>query len=262
MMHLSKLKKYPPIVNYQDLLKVLGIVLITLDHVSTFIVYVPIFSVLGNAGAPLFFFVAGMHTPKRIHWEYLAVGAFLTFVTYLSKGYWFGNILISFFIIKLVLYQFPKWFNGFWGGVSALIPMLVQPLNLLYLNNTFFEFGGFGVSYGFSAQVRKHHRLWGTVLCLMVLSGHYVWMHFIPRSAFTLPFDPQSFSFSLTNVMDYLAVGLFYLVYLCMSFIFISFKPQNYSIEGREKWVILVVSRYSLHIYAAQLLLFHLLFNL
>lgn len=257
---MNKLERYPQIVNSQDLLKFFGIIVITLDHVSTYFSNTPIFNVLGNFGAPLFFFLAGQHNPKRIFWGYLLSGLFITLLTYLTQGYWFGNILLSFFLIKLLLYLFPNLFSKAYSFIFCILFCLIHPFNAFYFGSTFFEFGGFGLSYAISAYLARTHRKIGIATCLFTLTAHYIWMHIFARSGYQLPFDLATKSFTLNTTLDYWCVGLFYAVYLIMFVVMLLYKLKTYpSIGGMLSKVILVVSRFSFEIYALQMVAFRII---
>lgn len=257
---MNKLERYPQIINTQDLLKFFGLIVITLDHISTYFYYNPIFSVLGNFGAPIFFFLAGMHQAKRIFWGYLLAGSLVTLLTYLTQGYWFGNILLSFFIIKTILYYFPNLFSKSWSIILCLIPMFIHPFNAFVLGSTFFEFGGFGLSYAFSSFLRRTHKILGTISCILSLTGHYVWMHFFNRSSYELNFNYQTFSFDLKDWIDYWALGVFYAVYLCMLGVYVFFRMQTIQVQNPFlKKIILIFSRFSFELYTLQMILFRIL---
>jgi hypothetical protein len=97
----------PRPVTTTDLLKLVGLVLVLIDHHGYFFDPAnPWWRLVGRVAAPIFFFLIGFARTRRVPWTWLAFGIPLTAINALQAGSLAGamvNILINFAILRALV---------------------------------------------------------------------------------------------------------------------------------------------------------------
>lgn len=112
--------RYGDCLNGTDVLKLIGIVSMVIDHLGAYFFRdIPEFRLLGRIAAPIFFFLIGYYSSPRFDSSLFIWGSVLTFLNYLIDHIFFVNILVHFLIIReciqrgLFDYFTPKYFYVF-----------------------------------------------------------------------------------------------------------------------------------------------------
>src|SRR3954463_1732712 len=87
--------------------KLVGLVLVLIDHWGLLFADDPSWRVVGRAAAPIFFFFIGLARTRQVPWSWVILGLVLTAVESWTSGTGLGtinlNILINFAYIRLLL---------------------------------------------------------------------------------------------------------------------------------------------------------------
>ena len=90
-----------------DLWKLVGLVLVLIDHWGLLFADDPSWRVVGRAAAPIFFFFIGLARTRRVPWSWVVLGLVLTAAESWTSGTGLGkinlNILINFAFVRLLL---------------------------------------------------------------------------------------------------------------------------------------------------------------
>jgi hypothetical protein len=223
--------------NYQDLLKILAILFMTIDHIG-FSVFKDIseFRIIGRLAAPLFCFFAGYNFHNKLKHELLCLGVVLFAVQIINvKGYFINfNILISIYLGQCYIYLFEKKiFNNIWNfWMHLLVSLLLSPISALL-----FEYGtivwaimilGYGVR-------RKLLNIYVAVIITIMLAFYI---------------NIMITSFNLKGLLQYLILScILYLVFIYKNFE----SPITVNVN--------IISRNALPIYCFQIWLISAMFN-
>lgn len=229
--------------NSHDLVKVIAIVLMVMDHIGLY--FFPQHTWLravGRGAAPLFFFLVGYSKRHRFDPYLLAGGVFLTSLITFATGIFYLNILINFVLIKLFFELLPVEALSS-AMLWALVVLLLVTLPWLY---PALEYGSFGLLFAISAYLIRlgDHR--GRQCLLITLVGYYLY---------------ESFSFGFVSspwllvIFSGMIIGLFYwLSYYRLRTLSLSNKLLSNSL--------MLVGRYSLLIYIVHLSAFIIIYYL
>src|SRR3954451_10453286 len=90
-----------------DLWKLVGLLLVLIDHWGLLFADDPSWRVVGRGAAPIFFFFIGLARTRRVPWSWVVLGLVLTAVESWTSGTGLGkinlNILINFAFVRLLL---------------------------------------------------------------------------------------------------------------------------------------------------------------
>lgn len=231
----SQYNRYGHALNTHDSLKIIGIILMIIDHVGQFFFPENLWlRLIGRGAAPLFFFLVGYDNRLRISVALLAYGSILSFTGYLLNGHFWINILLNFVLIDRFLHLLPpERLNNANRLIIFVCIMLITCVIFPYI-----EYGLAGLLIAFSARL----------LALKDPQGQYYWL-----ATLLFYYVTQAIVFGFFVAERYLVafgiltLGLFY-------------GLRAYSLRpiGCPAWLLpmaLVISRYSLAIYFYHLIL-------
>lgn len=236
--------RYGPQVNSHDLVKVLAILTMVVDHIGKYFLYDNIWMrLVGRMAAPLFFYLVGYSGSYRFKYQILALGIALGLIEFFvgdnPSFVWRimpFNILISFVLIKLILNRFdPAKMRS-----RSLILWLAVLVFVSYETSAYIEFGSLGLSIAVGSRlIHKRHpfgRPWITVSTTA---------HFLLQMNWFLFMRPDV-PMQIIPVATLLLASIFAL----SLFLFLKYELRTFTVN--PAWlraIVLYVSRYSLHIY-------------
>jgi hypothetical protein len=227
--HESQYNRYGHALNTHDLLKIIGIILMIIDHVGErFFPHNLWFRLLGRGAAPLFFFLVGYVNKLNISISLILYGVILSITGYFLNGHLWINILLNFILIQQILSFFqPERFNHFWRMVFFIAVMFLTCFTF-----TFLEYGLWGLLIAFSARLLAQKDPQGQYYLIGALFFYYLWesviFGFISSETYCI-------------VFAMLTLGLFY-----------GLRSYRLRLIPCPSWLLpigLVLSRYSLAIY-------------
>lgn len=238
MPQLNRLYRYGKHVNSHDLIKLLAIILMIVDHIGQF--YYPDilwFRILGRAAAPLFFFLMGYHGKLHNNLLLCLYGVILSISSTLYYDRLVFNILLNFiFTYGILRYLLPNIPNQ-----KFFITLFIAASVLNFFIYPRLEYGLFGLMFAISAQMMA--KKWP-------LASHYM--------IYTLGLDFfwQSVQFGLFDRQATLIA-----ISIMPPVIFLIMENYHLREFHVQRWLclpILILSRYSLEIYFIHLFLFQL----
>lgn len=226
--------------NYQDLLKLLAIITMLIDHMGLF--WFPEYSfmrVIGRTAMPIFCFFAGYNFSGRIRLRLLIYGTIMYFVLYhfVYQQWYTTNILISIFIGQVYLLLINKYMDNFWYGLGHVV-----------FTGCLWNFTQGWVDYG------------SLVISVMIL-GQMVKIHGQDKMILTLP--ATLFSFLHSFFMFYIE-GFFSTTEIIASFILslvLWYALGWHVYERKVNMNISALSRHSLAIYVANVIIITLIWK-
>lgn len=243
--------RYGSEVNSHDLLKILAITTMVIDHIGKFFLANNVwFRIIGRMAAPQFFFLVGYSGSYRFKKSILSYGIGLLVVNYLvnpsatlAEHIIPINILISFVIIKALLHKYDV------AKLPTESLLIVLAVLLLFSLPSYIliEYGTLGLCYAIGARLHKqrHHlrRFW-IVLTVLV--------HFFFALVFTLIIDPDVPMNMLPFTIPLLAV-----IFAANLTIFLNYSFRVFNVKGELLRTLAVyISRYSLELYFFHLSVF------
>lgn len=141
--------------NYQDLLKIMALITMIIDHLGLFFFPEEMFlRIIGRYAAPIFCFFAGYNFTGKIRFSVIIHGAILYIIvlTLIFKTYIPANILISIFLGFLCIKAFDQYLKNFWSGYSLVIIFGC----LLHITEPIFDYGSFAISIMLLGYMTKH----------------------------------------------------------------------------------------------------------
>lgn len=230
----KNLYRYGTNVNTHDLLKAIAIILMLVDHLGLYLLGNDLWlRTLGRGAAPLFFFLVGHNAHHRFKSEIFTYGLILTALTFFLEKVLFIDILINFVLINWVLDHFAihKLSNKMLLGIFVLL------LILHLFTNLWLEYGAFGLLFAFAGRLSAEGR------------GLY-WL----LGAFLSYFLFECVDFHFVNHTNY--ISLFATLCLVIGTILHGYQERIWKLDTVLRLPILVISRYSLQIYFAHLVVF------
>jgi len=240
--------RYGTEVNSHDLMKVLAIATMVVDHVGVHFTDENVWlRVVGRMAAPLFFFLVGYSGSYRFKPKLLYYWLVLVVVIYVTRA---GestvdrilplNILLSFALIKLLLNRFDATRLTSEGLIIVLSTMMVFSLPTYLL----IEYGTLGLCYAIGARLlskrRKFAKLWISAT---------VGVHFVFELTFLLILNEKV----STQLLPF-AIPLLALVFAVNLIIFLNYNFRAFKIGPKYLRTLLIyVSRYSLEVYVFHL---------
>lgn len=231
---LPKLYRYNEQVNTHDLLKILAVITMTIDHLGAFIWDENIwFRIIGRMAAPLFFFVFGTAKSRTFNYYILFCGILITLVYFWMESRFVINILVNFAFIKYFL--------------NRITPSLLSTISLIILNLlgvVLLPITDFVIEYG-------------TVGLLFAVSGHLIGHgdkrgQYFMLSTVCIYFFEQGVFLNIYSNPAY-AAGLF-MVCLVLAWVYTIYVLKFWPIHQSFIKPCLFLSRYSLSIYLLQVL--------
>lgn len=236
--------RYGTDINSHDLLKILAISTMVIDHIGRFLFVDNVWwRVVGRMAAPQFFFLVGYSGSYRFKREILFYGAALVLVSFLtdtSPGLASKilpvNILISFVIIKAVLNRFDPGTVPTVSLIALLALLMLASLPAYYA----IEYGTFGFCYAMGARLlRQHHGLGRFWVCTTVVA------HFFFELVYVLILNPVVSIGALP-----FTIGVLVVVFGANLTMFLNYEFRVFNVRPKRlRTVALYISRYSLQIY-------------
>lgn len=185
---LPGLFQYGQAVNTHDLLKVVGIVLMLIDHTGYLFENDGLLRTLGRGAAPLFFFLIGYSGKLHCHWRLVLYAIVLSLVgmLFFYNTFWL-NILFSFMFAHVIMTYYPATKAPTWLLYSLFICLLLLHIPLM----RFLEYGATGILITLTAHWMRHDIPYARLLFSINLILHIIW---------------QAIAFSLLSNMLYLTL--------------------------------------------------------
>ena len=236
--------RYGADLNSHDLLKILAISTMVIDHIGRFFLNNSVWwRVVGRMAAPQFFFLVGYSGAYRLKRDILFYGLALWVVNYLTYP---GtgiidhilplNILIGFTLIKALLNKFDP------------VKLPTEPLILLLAILMFFslptylfiEYGTLGLCYAIGARLlRQRHGFRYFWICTTVV------VHFFFELVLLMVLDVDV----STRLLPFV-VGLLVVVFATNLIIFLRYDLRIFKVGQKYiRTLAIYISRYSLQIY-------------
>ncbi len=235
MLRLSRLARYGAGLSSHDLLKLVAVALMSIDHIGAYLYPDALWlRVIGRASFPLFFFLAGYAPASRWRWDIIWVALAVELVAVLTYHPLFPlNALFGFIIARLVVLRYHE--------VIVREPLMCWLLCLVFLTPTvlLWEYGTqaclFAI-YGYLVRVQREQYTTLIFACLTIAT--YPLLQLL------------GFDFSLPQLI---AV---YVLIIGAGIAMWYFKPHVFTLrDSAAMRTMLVLSRYSLYYYALHLAL-------
>jgi TraX protein len=231
----NTLYRYGNALNSHDIVKIVALALMVIDHIGFFIFPEQLtWRLWGRGAAPLFFFLLG-YTSKLRHLGLLFIyGGILSFYNSVVYHTLKINILLSFVMVfKCIDYiPYQKW-NRYYAILGFIIAVCAD-----YWVNRVIEYGFSGVLFAYCGQMVKNHspvfgikRGCGFFILLCLVS------YFIQQE---LIFQFQIDDLTMSQLLI-VAAGL----WLVMHY----YQLKTFSYQGPGLAPLLFISRFSLHFY-------------
>ena len=233
----TRLYRYGVQVNSHDVLKVIAVVSMLVDHVGLYYLHDNLTCrVIGRLAAPLFFFLIGSSRSRRLDCRWLWYGGGLTILYHMAWQHVVVNLLINMFLCRQLLVVLPEktlqpvyWVLLFAGLV--LCDEVLSP---------WFEYGTQGLMFVISgwlvARADPRAMLWISMSVMYFALNHLAWMLSVQAT--------QGQFVLLFTVMAVLVV------------LMINYHGRTWSVVTPWRLFILAGSRYSLEIYVGHLAMF------
>ena len=232
---LPKLYKYNEQVNTHDLLKILAVITMTIDHLGAFLWDENIWlRIIGRLAAPLFFFVFGTTKSRAFHYNILFGGILITMLYFRMESRFVINILVNFAFIKYILNRITPSLLP----TTSLIILNSLGVLLLPITDRFIEYGTGGLLFAVSGHLIAHGDKRGLYFML---------------STVCIYFYEQGVLLNIYSNPAY-AAGLF-MVCLVLAWIYTVYVLKFWPTHKYLVKPFLFLSRYSLSIYLFQVLL-------
>lgn len=227
---LSKFNDHP--FNTHDLLKIIAILAMTIDHLGYYhFEENEWLRIIGRLAAPLFFFVIGTSTSFRFKQDILLWGLIITFINIWVESDFLLNILISIVLIKLFL----KEVNPCHFSTGGLIILFLIGVGLFPLISSLLEYGTMGLLFAVSGALIAKKQTRGFYFLLATTSA-YFYFEGVSLDIFSTP----SFVLGLMIVCSLLL------------FILAFFTVKTINVPKHFKKPLIALSHYSLIIYVVQ----------
>ena len=221
--------------NYQDLLKIIAITAMVIDHIGLyFLPDIDVLRVIGRIAMPLFCFFAGYNFRGRIRFNILIYGIIIQLFLSLMFG-WFieANILIPIFLGQIYLKLFEQKLQNFWFGYFNVII--------------------FGCFWVFTYMILDY----GTIVLSIMILGYLVKYNPNLKLPLTIAIVAISFihTFFTFVQFDYNHI-IYVLIAECIVFVLLNIK----SYDAPVKLALSALSRKSLEFYSLQYLVLLIIF--
>lgn len=225
----SRLQRYGLSLNTHDLVKIVAILLMVIDHIGYYLLADNLwFRLIGRNAAPLFFFLIGYSGKLHITWMLCLYGVLLTLSAYVVNGNTQIDILLGFILLPVFFHYLPAQKLAF---IQRMSLYLVCATLTLFLYK-YIEYGLLGILIGYSGRFVALNEKYADLWLILALIIYYLW-------------ESLSFGFTANPSMLYWFGFFILMLYLVMS----HYQQKTLSCP---KWLLmpsLVVSRYSLEVY-------------
>lgn len=218
--------------NYQDLLKFLAIIAMTIDHIGLyFFPEMTVFRIIGRYAMPIFCFFAGYNFKGSINFLMIFLGVVLYSITtiFVFGGYFLEtNILIPIFLGQCYLYLFQNHFKNFNIGYLHFVFIA----SLWPFTAAVFDYGSLPIAFmivGYMSKVKSINLKLAAFLISFISIFHSL------------------LNFVLVNGLDI----IFLLICVLLCFLSISVGGFSRNINFNIK----IISRYSIFIYFFQVVI-------
>ncbi len=138
--------------NSWDLIKILGLVLMLVDHSSVFFFQEQLLRAIGRSAAPIFLFLAGFAASYRLKWDLLALAVLLSLSDLLLTGQLRTQNILFAIILWRLLFQaleerglcIERPYEWYIGCVALLSTMLVV------------QYGTLGLLFAICGYMKRH----------------------------------------------------------------------------------------------------------
>lgn len=224
--------KSPKNVNNYDLLKVIAIITMVIDHIGLYILGDNLnCRIIGRMSAPIFFFLIGYNLSYKFRPRLLIYGLVLTIFTYYFSGTFSLNILLNFLLVRLFLNYSSSILKA--NSTIALLSIYLAYISLYIL--PFIDYSTFGLLVAISGKLSREGRKIAFPLFLFSII------------MFIVPFL-VSFDFSITQLI------LFALIFTLLLFLY-ALKLDKICLNITNNILIKILSYNSLSIYVTHLVL-------
>lgn len=231
----KNLYKYGRALNSHDLVKIIAIALVIIDHSGQYLLDDNLWCrMLGRGAAPLFFFLIGYVNRLHISPVLIAYGLILSFTGTMIWDHLWVNILINFILFQIILWTVPIESLSNRVKIVGFIGLnLLQPVVMPYM-----EYGVLGLLWLYSAR-------------LYALKSPQAVYWLIATTLSYLTWEDLAFQFYTNPLLN--ISFILWMVLLGTSLIFYRFKEFTVTVYLRLPGLLL--SRYSLEIYFYHLIL-------
>jgi hypothetical protein len=251
------IERYGAQVNTHDLMKVLAIVTMVIDHVGVFFMDDNIWMrLVGRMAAPLFFYLVGYSGSYKFKYQILALGVALWLVNFFASAHPSMlehiipvNILITFVLIKAIMNRFDP--------VKMSTPSLIILLAFLLLvaipSSLVVEYGSFGLAIAIGARLINQRHPFGRPWIIIATLAHFL-------------FQASGFLFARPDVPMHIipfSVPLLVAIVLASILVFVRYRLRDFPLNaGWLRNTVVYISRYSLQVYFFHLAAFMIIYRL
>lgn len=236
MLFNKQLYRYGHVLNTHDLLKIVALLLMIVDHAGWYLMDDNmICRLIGRGAAPIFFFLVGYSGKVHLSISLFLYGIILSFTAGLINHHLWINILLCFVLIHFSLHYFKlEALPPLARIIGFTIMIILNPFIYSYL-----EYGFLGFMIAYSARSlalkQRHAPLWMGASLLIYTLYQILGFGFFRQ-------------LGMLVAIGILSVGLFFL------FIFYQLRPLP--ANPKITLVGLILARYSLPIYFYHLIIF------
>lgn len=249
--------RYGPQINSHDLVKMLAILTMVIDHVGRYFMYDNIWMrVIGRTAAPLFFYLVGYSGAYKFKYQILALGIALCLIKFfvsnnpsLISNIIPVNILISFVLIKAILNRFdPANMRS-----SSLILLLAILLLISDQTRTYIEFGSLGLSIAIGSRLINKGHPFGKPFIIISTTAHFL-----------LQMNSLLFIWSdVSRQVILMVILLVALIFALSLLLFLKYELRTFTVNSTWlRTIVIYVSRYSLQIYFFHLAAFQIVHSI
>ena len=232
------LYRYGKLFNTHDALKIVGLLLMFIDHIGWYLLNdYPPFRLIGRAAAPIFFFLIGYQGKVHVTPFLVVYGIILSMTGgWLTHHFWI-NILINFIVINYLLSIFPIEKLHWVVRVIAFAALVVlTPVIYPYI-----EYGALGILIAYSAASLSKKEPYAPYWLAISICVYGIYQ--------AIAFGYFFKSVYLISLIS-LCLGLYYLL--------LFYQPRFLNIQPPFLIPGLIISRYSLHFYFYHVILLQL----
>lgn len=230
------LYRYGKTVNTHDLVKILALLFMVIDHIG-FYFYpdTPILRVIGRGAAPLFFFLIGYSNHLRITPLLIIYGVILSIMGFYEYDKFWISILFNFILVQFFLGLFPPAkLTLLWRYAMFILLICLNPLLYNHL-----EYGTLGILLAYCGKLIALKDPQADVFLILTLTIYFIW-------------ETITFSFFNPTALLYAFAGIVLSLCLIMHF----YKQRTFHFPQPLILPTLFLSRTSLHLYFYHVVLF------
>ncbi|AFC71018.1 TraX family protein [Rickettsia australis] len=229
--------------NYQDLLKTLAIIAMSIDHVGLYLYpELTVMRIIGRTAMPIFCFFAGYNFHDKPKTRIIICGVLLQiYTTVLFKQFLTTHILISIYLGQWYIYYFRNSLTRFfYSGYYHVVIMVI----LWYISWALIDYGTLVIAIMILGFIAKHEQV-NLKLCGFVA----IFASLVHSTLFTLAIPFSDFNFSNTDL-------ILNLTFLTITYILMILSDYSQKIPINLKWI----SRNVIYIYCIQIIILQFIF--